>query len=464
MRDACVFPAPSRVDHGNDSVRDSGLAVVRGLFNEYPIGMEVRGSAVSAAVALTMVVTAGCSSEETRSTGPAFSAPVFVDPEKGGAEPVLAIAPDGTLYINGIHREAPDGPAESVLWRSTDRGATWVEVTPEPAPAWQRTQDAHVAVAADGALYYANAHAVGISADSPFLVNVYRSDDAGRTWTGLPVVLPADRLHRMWLVTERSRTVHLAVEEVPPEVGLWYTRSDDRGTTWRDAILVDGAVGFGSNLAHDSLSGTLYVARLDRAEGWYLRVSTDGGETWAKRPMFRNAYPEGSSWRALAVDGGGAVHFATAEGVGGRAQVLLASSLDGGRTWIGPRTVAPSSGPQMLPWLAAGEPGRVALAWYERESAGPPTEGMWRLQVALVDDAGTDRAWVRVSRVLNEAVHDGPICASGPGCAPGERRLLDFAGVAWGPDDTVHVAYATTTDWERAFGRAAYAFAAAPKG
>src|SRR5438093_598399 len=70
--------------------------------------------------------------------------PVAVSKDAPGAEPVVALAPDGTLYVEGVGRidRPPSQVGQNVnkVWRSTDNGSTWQDVTP-PLQGQERSND-----------------------------------------------------------------------------------------------------------------------------------------------------------------------------------------------------------------------------------------------------------------------------------------------------------------------------------
>lgn len=425
--------------------------------------------------------------------GPArlrFDAPVAVSQEWPGAEPVLAMAPDGTLYLEGIGRAAsPPATVEgnvNKVWRSTDDGATWQDVTP-PGLGQERSNDGFVAVAGDGTVYAANVFSLTFQ--------VYRSDDQGETWQRLDVPnLPA-LMHRHWIVPVGD-TVHVTLEALPPSFatflggvppplaqtgnpneGMWYLRSEDRGDTWTAPVQIDPVVNFaGQSAMVASADGQrLYVGRYEEpgrdpveytydAGHFYLLASEDGGATWERREMFDLAGETSTAVPGLALAEDGRLSFVFTQPVGNASRLHLAGSADEGATWSTPREVPLPPGTHAMPWAVARGNGTLGVMWYAADEPGPARalDEPWFVDFAWVTDAAGEAPQVRAARVTPEPVHQGNICAKGPACRQGEdRRLLDYPWAVLGPDGRARLAFASTA-WERPSAFAVYAREAGP--
>jgi hypothetical protein len=108
--------------------------------------------------------------------------------------------------------------------------------------------------------------------------------------------------------------------------------------------------------------------------------------------------------------------------------VFLSYSLDHGQTWTAPRVISNPAKDSRMPWITAGAPGRVSVAWYENTRGLPgetvPDEWNVRLWESVTADSERPES---VTILLNTAPsHLGTICTSGLTCSASDRSLLDF--------------------------------------
>lgn len=443
-----------------------------------------------AALLLAMLLAAGCA--ELRGGAPRgadepealaalrFGAPVPVSTEYPGAEPVIAVAPDGTIYVEGI---GSDGTGNvNKISRSDDGGATWIDITP-PAVGESTSNDGFVAVSTDGTLYGANVFGTTFQ--------LFRSEDKGASWEPLaPPRVPAS-MHRHWIVAIGD-TVHLAQEAFPPgfagylvglptlaeagtpNEGMWYVRSEDGGTTWSIPQQIDPIVNFAGqgNMAVSADGTKLYIPRYEEerpveeytyADGrWYMLASEDGGASWERREMFDLTSEISTAVPALAVDPAGALLLAWSQEIGGQSRVVYASSPDT-RAWSAPRELTDAPGTHAMAWLAARAQGEIGVMWYSANATGTASKvaAEWFVDYALVQDATSGSPRVTTARVTPAPVHHGNICAKGPACGAGEdRSLLDYPWMVF-HDERAHLVF-PSTEWERGSAYAVVAIEQAP--
>lgn len=390
--------------------------------------------------------------------------PVPVSMDWPGAEPVVAVASDGTVYTEGVGGTGRGNVNK--VWRSDDDGATWVDITPA-ALGQERSNDGFVAVGNGDRVYAANVYSLTFQ--------VFRSDDKGATWVPLNVPRLPALMHRHWIVPVGERTVHVSVEGLPPGFlpafggqdaldpvqgtpndGMWYMRSDDLGQTWSRPIHIDPQVNFaGQGPMVVSPDGErLYIPRYEDEAGaftptyqkghWYLLASEDGGRTWERREMFDLTSELSTAVPGLAIDAEGALHFVWSQEVAGSSRVHLATSTDGGRTWSAPRQLT-QSGTQAMAWVATRGTD-LGLMWYAADVEGPASQvdAAWHVDYAELRDGK-----LVVERVTDAPVHQGNVCARGPACGEGEdRRLLDYPWLVFDLEGAPHMVFAST-EWER---------------
>src|SRR2546430_5559923 len=139
-----------------------------------------------------------------------------------GNEPLLAAAPDGTLYISALQH----------IYRSTDSGKTWAELLgPIYASSINLNSDSSISVDPGNRLYF--------TFDYPYAgtTAVCTSDDRGTTWNCNPAVVPGGT-DRMWTLAPTVNDDYEVTNE-----GLYETaflHSTDRGTTWTPTALGAG--------------------------------------------------------------------------------------------------------------------------------------------------------------------------------------------------------------------------------
>src|SRR4051812_48157351 len=139
-----------------------------------------------------------------------------------GNEPLITMAPDGTLYISALQH----------LYRSTDSGASWTELLgPIYASSLNLNSDSSISVDPDNRLYF--------TFDYPYAgtTAVCTSDDHGTTWTCNPAVVPGGT-DRMWVLAPSTSAAYEVTNE-----GLYETaflHSTDRGTTWTPTSVGSG--------------------------------------------------------------------------------------------------------------------------------------------------------------------------------------------------------------------------------
>ncbi|MFN2541400.1 MAG: hypothetical protein ABR514_04410, partial [Chthoniobacterales bacterium] len=126
--------------------------------------------------------------------------------------------------------------------------------------------------------------------------------------------------------------------------------------------------------------------------------------------------------------------------------VWFASSHDGGKTFYGPFQISSGPGSAEMPWIAAGDAGRVDVVFYQTDDLGDPNTSNlhWGVKFAQSLNASAREPAFTVSQASDHITHFGPICNLGLLCASGTRVLLDFFEVAIGPDGLANIAYADT--------------------
>jgi photosystem II stability/assembly factor-like uncharacterized protein len=241
--------------------------------------------------------------------------------------------------VKGRPREAYFGATGGGLWKTTNGGGTWTPVT-------------------DGQIKSASVGAVAVSESNPDIVfigmgescirgnimpgdGVYKSADAGKTWTHVGFV-DSDAIAKIRIHPTNPNIVFVA------DFGKYGAPSDERGVfksadggqTWKKVLFKDNKTG-AADVAIDRRNPNVMYAGLWEAyrieyqmssggPGSGLYKSTDGGETW--REITRNpGLPSGLVGKiSVAVSGADANRvYALIENENGG----LFSSDDAGTTW-----------------------------------------------------------------------------------------------------------------------------------
>jgi hypothetical protein len=133
-------------------------------------------------------------------------------------------------------------------------------------------------------------------------------------------------------------------------------------------------------------------------------------------------------------------------------QIYVARSADGIH-WGTPVQVS-TGGTNTLPWIAAGDSGRVDVAWYHTNTtnlhgvygAGSLTNAEWTVQMGQSLNAASTSAHYSVVTVTEHFIKHGEICTNGLGCTTGgDRSMGDFMQIAIDARGAAAIAYVDDT-------------------
>lgn len=362
------------------------------------------------------------------SVTPTFGASVTLPDSRAFAEPSIAAALDGTLYVAA--------PGTSV-WRSRDRGATWTRV----ADTLGTGGDADIAVDADGIVY-------GSDLNSQAPVSV--STDGAESFAYKTETNDGGNLDREWIAASGHGHVFATVRDGNDEE---LSISHDRGKTFSAPVKIITNAGTRGNI-YAASDLDLYIPYDDG--DLHLAVSHDGGATWTLRDVAAGTGTD-CIFPAVARDAAGTLYTTWCRygGVGtsssNQARIYFSRSLDDGRTWTPPLVLSDDARYNTFPWIVAGNAGRVFVAWYEGVPTLPdlvplrdPTLGVlvdWHVEVAWSLAADGDAPNFQ-RQAVTDVTHTGPVCTGGTGCPPTTRSLLDFFEIAEMPGGNLAFTYA----------------------
>ena len=139
--------------------------------------------------------------------------------------------------------------------------------------------------------------------------------------------------------------------------------------------------------------------------------------------------------------------------------IWFASSHDGGKNFYGPFKVSSGVGTSVFPWIAAGDGGKVNIAWYQSNNPAPPlvsdpttpaelTGGpndmpagtFWNVMFAQSLNANSREPSFTVVQATPDPMHRGRISIGGT-TGSSDRSLADYFNVYVGTDGMANIAY-----------------------
>jgi hypothetical protein len=249
-----------------------------------------RRIAMSAALVLTALAATPSADQVGRGSGPGVPAALPVDPLRFrylGPAPAGRIA--SAVGVPGDPSTYYLGAASGGIWKSTDRGATFVPIFDNQP------------VAAIGALALApsDANIVWAGTGEPWVIRpsdvigdgVYKSIDAGKTWQHAGLA-DTGRISRIVVHPTNPAVVFVCAvgRATGPQQERGLFRTETGGTSWQRVLFVNADTGC-SGLSMDAANPNVLVAGMWQIEqhtwaqfsggvGSGVYVSRDGGTRW----------------------------------------------------------------------------------------------------------------------------------------------------------------------------------------
>ncbi len=332
-----------------------------------------------------------------------------------GNEPVVRVAPDGTVYVAALQH----------VYVSVDNGTSFKEVDFKGAlPIY--ASDSALAVAPDGHAY--------VAFDWPYAgeTAVCDSKDKGATWHCSPIVVPG-ATDRMWIVAPTEKDAYLVTGEQLDRPT--FAATHDAGQSWSMTSMDWTEEVQGEDLVWDPVLKEVVEAadNPDGNGGWGVRTIATDGTYKGFAPV---ALPAPGT-ASMGVDAAGSWWAATcADPKAKECAPAVASSADQGKTWT-IHNLTFSGKTLLMPFVTAGAAGQVAMGWYETNaSSADDATAEWRFVVAHSTDGQTFRTDV----LSPEPVHKGGMCRAVT-CLGDNRFAGDFIGLAFGPDGSLHATW-----------------------
>lgn len=352
-------------------------------------------------------------------------------------EPTLGLLPDGTIFVQANLR----------TMRSIDDGESWEDVAPISTS--QATFDPMLRVDPWSERVYVDQLTVACSV-------LAWSGDGGDSWITNPMACGLPVNDHQKLATGPSPLPGApgpAVYYVYWDFagGIWLSRSYDGGltfTTTKVNAAPGGPVPGYTGPAEADRDGNVYISfyTCDGVEGAGVAVSHDHGATFQMVQAAELPGPCTETDPGIAVDAAGTVYLGFTRPDG----AYVVASTDNGESWSEPVRVSPPSlGAFMHIDVAAGDPGRVAVAYRGTPDASDRPSRVdgwarWSLYVSILEgaDGPHPELTTALATPVDDLVHRGAICQGFyPPCMGDSRNLGEFIDVAAGPDGRIYVAY-----------------------
>jgi hypothetical protein len=330
-----------------------------------------------------------------------------------GLEPSIAISRDGSAFYNTIVLERlPAGGSGATglnlafrtrIFRSTNLGATWKNVTPRVGPQELPPRTSDPIVHADPAT--GRVFSIDMNDGCMWLIS---TDDKGASWSQNPLAcgVPVND-HQTLFTGPAAGTPTVTYSGIVYVCSHQYLstilcgRSLDGGRTFLAGapatVVVPGderwfagfscdTIGHGQGAASYAADGTVYLPQGSCGRS-LVHISRNAGLTWETVVVDRTA-GLGAPWStpdeedpSVAVDDRGNAYYLwlAADGL-----PRLAVSRDHGRTWSPPMAVqAPGVRSARFPAITAGRKGRIAFLYLGTTTAEYPAEESWNAYVGF---------------------------------------------------------------------------------
>ena len=384
--------------------------------------------------------------------------PIFFQQD---GEPEIHVDNYGDIYVTAINGV----PGGTDLWKSTDKGATFVYLG-EPDGAQDKCStllqcaglgggDDSTDVSPGGYLYVSSLW-IGNVTVSTSMDGGTGGTEPGQAWQVNPAAASVIVDDRQWIAAYGPQTLNMTYRQAPGTGALFFNKSTDAGKTFGTPVLMRTGNSTEGNLVVDPYNGNLYTTTIpaNATRQIHLLKSVNGGASWTETTAYAGAVGSnpGHKFTILAVDRGGNLHLVFSESHSdGSYHVYLTSSTDQGASWLSPVQVDSGIGDTtyaVMPWVVAGSPGVVDITWLGSPNSPNSFPSAWYVYFAQTRNAlSTSGVTFNEQKVLSKSIHDQDICFNGSGCTDnprqggGNRDLLEYYTVTLDPDGNANIAY-----------------------
>jgi hypothetical protein len=250
--------------------------------------------------------------------------------------------------------------------------------------------------------------------------------------------VPVIRTDRQWLQIgptvgggpmSSPETLYLVYNQIPLGLIIQKSSITDTGYLWipgNARLPVATSTGSRDYFAVDQNDGTLYLPNKE-GQTLVVYVSDNGANSFSRNVVLEGTGDIQNIFTAVEVDNAGNVYLTwSAE----KEHIFMAVSTDKGQTWDITQ-VTQTLGCRVLPWVTAGDAGRIGLTWYETTNEGDSdnTEDMdgaiWDVKCAICINALDENKTFLITNI-HENVHTGTIKTTGASSDDADRDLGDF--------------------------------------
>ncbi len=394
-----------------------------------------------------------------------FGNNTIVDFSATSGEPIIRV--DGRDHI---YATVPFGfsTTVSLLWKSIDGGRSFIPLgTPivRDAVTAPGGGDTHVDFDDNNWVYYVDLSAACITAAV--------STDGGNTF-------PPERVNSLACVSDENPGAAVDDRQWVAAFGngiayatwrnlagsnFWLFKTTDGGLTWDKGRLV-GQVGQSGALMIDKQKRKVVVNGVEKDAVLLYQVFYTGTNVRVFRitdfmdgtPMVVNNFSIANPgvsvsnvFPVLAIDRAGNLYVVWSQTA---SAIWMAASSDRGATWTVPVRVSTLTGTNIMPWIVAGDPGRVDVIWYRSPLAGNPasTSSAWDIFMAQSLNAlsGSATAFTPAIKVSQNVIHRGQICLDGLNCDLSvpmrDRSFLEYPSISMDSKGAAVIVYNDNTN------------------
>jgi len=357
-------------------------------------------------------------------------------------EPSTAVDQDGRWYIGAI-RGVPAGSDMWIITDPTGQQSKWLG-----RPDTFRVQDPTTGqfrepTASDGGgdMDFALSQPlqgqiprIYMSSLAAVTVSTAVSEDTGRTWLLNPSATLARTADRQWNIASGANYAAVWVREPITGPGFYLYQSIDGGKTYPFMALVYPMNGTGGQPVINHQTGAIYGVISSGTNLIFVKGRRDpltGVAISFTNQVISTGFQHNSLFPVIKLDRAGNLYVAWSD----TKAVYYRYSTNDGVTWSAAIRVSTGlhNSSAVMPWLVAGDPGRLAFAWYGSASpSNTDSQADWYLWFSQTLDGLSPSPSFTQVRAVDRIMHHGNISLGGLNLTDPNlnRNLIDFFQVA----------------------------------